>query len=269
MQNERKSNSKGAYSAMISIVIPIYNEEGNILQLCIELQNAVEGYSEDIEVLFVDDGSSDQSYARICTAMTHNSSIKVIRLKKRYGQDVALFAGFENACGDIIISMDGDLQDDPNDIKLLLAKIEEGYDIVCGWRKKRDGQSILRMLIAGVGNNVGRLLFGLAIHDFNATFKAYKRTVIQDFVFFKGYHRFIPVFAKINGYKIAEVVIKNNLRHKGRSQYVFGGLSRVIPVIRYGILLKIAIVFRLDFLQYRKVYSPSVVIPAEAGIQEK
>lgn len=173
----------------------------------------------------------------------------LITFKKNYGQDAALAAGLRKARGEIVITMDGDLQDDPKDIKLFIDEINKGYDIVCGWRRFRAKRHIFREILTFLGNKLGRIVFGLPIHDFNATFKAYRKSAIDKLYFFKGFHRFIPVMAKMSNIRFKEVEIKNNSRFDGNSKYKFWGINRILKVPKDAFLLKIFCSFFKNYPQ--------------------
>ncbi|MDD5044667.1 MAG: glycosyltransferase family 2 protein [Candidatus Omnitrophica bacterium] len=222
---------------LISIIIPVFNEEGNIRESYLKLKDALDLLGYDSEVIYINDGSTDSGGSIIKEICGSDRSVKAITFMKNYGQDAALAAGFRHARGDVIIAMDSDLQDDPGDIKLFLEKINEGYDLVCGWRKSRPRRHILREILAFAGNRSGMAVFGLPFHDFNATFKAYRRTALDNFYFFKGFHRFIPVLATMNNLNIKEIEIRNNPRFSGHSKYAFFGLKRVSIVLKDAVAL--------------------------------
>jgi len=221
-----------------SVVIPIFNEEESLLILHERLCSAMKDVCEEFQIIYVNDGSTDSSNDIIKEICRNDLSVRLITFKKNYGQDAALAAGLRKACGEVVIAMDGDLQDDPQDIKLFLDEIDKGYDIVCGWRRYRAKRHIFREIIAFMGNKLGRIIFGLSVHDFNATFKAYRRSVIDRLYFFKGSHRFIPVLAAMNNFSLKEIEIKNSSRFSGHSKYNFWGLNRVLKVSKDALLLK-------------------------------
>ncbi|MCP2520250.1 glycosyltransferase family 2 protein [Candidatus Aminicenantes bacterium AC-708-M15] len=212
----------------ISIVVPFYNEEENIEELYKRLTETLKKLKKSYELIFVDDGSSDKTYQILCELHKKDKHVNIVKLKKNFGQTAALAAGFDHAEGKIIISMDGDLQHDPADIPKLLDKMEEGYDIVSGWRKKRVDNLIFRRIPSLVANRIMRFLSGVKIHDFGTTFKAYKKEVIKNIHLYGELHRFIPALASRMGVRITEVPIKNIVRQRGKSKY---GLSRVRRVL--------------------------------------
>jgi len=212
----------------ISIIVPFYNEQENIKELYDRLTQVLKKLNLKYELIFIDDGSTDNTYQLLTEIFLKDKKFKFINLRKNFGQTAALSAGFDLAQGEIIISMDGDLQHDPADIPKLLDKMKEGYDIVSGWRKNRVDNLIFRRFPSMVANRIMKSLSGVNIHDFGTTFKAYKREVIKDIHLYGELHRFIPALASRTGVRITEVPIKNIVRHKGKSKY---GLSRVRRVI--------------------------------------
>jgi glycosyltransferase involved in cell wall biosynthesis len=224
----------------ISVVVPFYNEEDNIEELHNQLIRVLDGLGLSYELIFIDDGSTDRSSNILQKVFESDERVKVIRLRKNFGQTAALQAGFDHAKGEIIISMDGDLQHDPEDIPKLLAPMEEGYDIVSGWRKERKDHFLLRRFPSWVANRIMRLLSGVKIHDFGTTFKVYKRDVLEGIRLYGELHRFIPALISRTGVKITEVPIKNVVRQKGKSHY---GLSRVRRVLFDLITVKFIISF--------------------------
>jgi glycosyltransferase involved in cell wall biosynthesis len=212
----------------ISIVVPFYNEEDNIEELYEKLTHVLNDLDVSYELIFIDDGSTDKTHDILMGLFDSDKTVKVIILRKNFGQTAALQAGFDHAKGEVIITMDGDLQHDPEDIPKLLAPLEEGFDIVSGWRKERKDHFLLRRFPSWVANRIMRLLSGVKIHDFGTTFKAYKRNVLEGLRLYGELHRFIPALISRTGVKITEVPIKNVVRQKGKSKY---GLSRVRRVL--------------------------------------
>ncbi len=212
----------------ISIVVPFYNEEDNIEELYEQLTRVLKGLGVSYELIFIDDGSTDRSHDILIRVFESDKTVKVIRLRKNFGQTAALQAGFDHAKGEVIITMDGDLQHDPEDIPRLLAPLEQGFDIVSGWRKERKDNFLLRRFPSWVANRIMRLLSGVKIHDFGTTFKVYKHDVLKGIRLYGELHRFIPALISRTGVKITEVPIKNVVRQKGKSNY---GLSRIRKVL--------------------------------------
>ena len=213
---------------MLSIVVPIHNEEPAILSLYDQLTRALESLARPYEILFVDDASTDRSFELLANLVETDARLKVIRLRRNFGQTAALSAGFDEAQGEIIVSLDGDLQHDPADIPALLAKIDEGYDIASGWRKDRVDNAITRKLPSRVANWLMAKISGLDLRDFGTTFKAYRAEVLKDVNLYGDLHRFIPALASFYGARVAEVPIRNVPRPCGASHYGLGRTFRVL-----------------------------------------
>jgi glycosyltransferase involved in cell wall biosynthesis len=212
-----------------SIVVPFHNEQDSVAELHRQLSEVLNGRYEPAEIIFVDDHSTDATVDILKSIAEKDRRVVVIRLKRNYGQTVALAAGFDYAEGDVIISMDGDLQHDPADIPQLLSTFEEtGCDIVSGWRKKRVDNFLLRRAPSRVANWLMSKLSGVNIHDFGTTFKVYRKDTIKQIKLYGDMHRFIPALASWNGATIVEVPIRNIERPGGRSHY---GLSRTLRVL--------------------------------------
>ncbi len=213
---------------MLSIVIPIHNEEPSILPLYDRLTRVLEGLRKPYEILFVDDASTDRSFDLLANLVETDARLKVIRLRRNFGQTAALSAGFDEAQGSVIISLDGDLQHAPEDIPALLAKIEEGYDIASGWRKNRVDNAITRKFPSRIANWLMAKASGVDLRDFGTTFKAYRAEVIKEVNLYGELHRFIPALASFYGARIVEVPIRNIPRASGASHY---GLGRTFNVL--------------------------------------
>ncbi len=213
--------------ARYSIVVPFHNEEENVTALYARLKQAMEQVADSFEMVFVDDGSSDRSYKMLEEIAAVDSRVLVVKLRRNFGQTSALAAGFDHASGEFILAMDGDLQHDPNDIPVFLEKLEEGYDVVSGWRRHRTDSILLRRIPSGCANWLMAKLSGVDIHDFGTTFKAYRREVIQNIPLYGEMHRFIPALASWYGASICEVPIKNANRERGKSHYGVGRTFRV------------------------------------------
>jgi glycosyltransferase involved in cell wall biosynthesis len=217
---------------MLSLVIPVHNEERSILPLYDRLTVVLEALQQPYEILFVDDASTDRSFELLANLVETDARLKVIRLRRNFGQTAALSAGFHEAKGAVIIAMDGDLQHAPEDIPALLAKINEGYDIASGWRKDRVDNAITRKIPSRIANWLMARASGLDLRDFGTTFKAYRAEVLKDINLYGELHRFIPALASFYGARVAEVPIRNTPRASGESHY---GLSRTFRVL-FGIL---------------------------------
>lgn len=213
---------------MISVTIPIYNEEGNIPVLYEKVTAALRDISRPWELIFVNDGSSDTSEDLLNEIADKDPNVKVIHFRKNFGQTAAMMAGFQFAKGDIIIPMDGDLQNEPGDIPQLLAKLEEGYDVVSGWRKDRQDNALKRNLPSIMANQLISFVSGVRLHDFGCSLKAYRREVIKGVRLYGEMHRFLPIYTRWHGAKIAEVTVRHYARAHGKSKY---GLERVLKVL--------------------------------------
>lgn len=212
----------------VSVVIPVHNEEKNLLSLYDQLLKVLENRPGRSEILLVDDASTDGTLELLRNLTAVDPRLKVVRLRRNFGQTAALAAGFELAQGDIIVAMDGDLQHDPADIPALLDKLDEGFDIASGWRKERADNPLTRKLPSRIANWLMARVSGVPLHDFGTTFKAYRRETIKDIRLYGELHRFIPALASLNGARIAEVPIRNVVRTDGNSHY---GLSRTFRVL--------------------------------------
>jgi glycosyltransferase involved in cell wall biosynthesis len=213
---------------MLSVVIPIHNEEPSILPLYDRLTAVLESLQKPYEIIAVDDASTDRSFDLLANLVETDAHLKVVRLRRNFGQTAALSAGFDEAQGSVIISLDGDLQHAPEDIPLLLAKIQEGYDIASGWRKDRVDNALTRKLPSRIANWLMAKASGIQLRDFGTTFKAYRAEVLKEINLYGELHRFIPALASFYGARIAEVPISNTPRAAGGSHY---GLGRTFNVL--------------------------------------
>lgn len=211
----------------ISIVIPLLNEEENVEEAYRQVKLVLSGIGRPYEMVFVDDGSRDRTLPILKGIASKDGSVRVISFRKNFGQTAAMSAGFDYSLGKIIIPMDGDLQNDPKDIPRLIAKIEEGYDVVSGWRKDRKDELIRRKLPSMTANWLISRITGVHLHDYGCTMKAYKKEVVQNLNLYGEMHRFLPALASIYGVKVAEVVVQHHPRLRGKSKY---GLSRILKV---------------------------------------
>ena len=210
-----------------SIVVPFHNEEENVTVLYARLKQVMEQVGEPFELVFVDDGSVDRTYKLLEEIAAVDSRVLIVKLRRNFGQTSALAAGFDHASGEFVLAMDGDLQHDPNDIPAFLEKLDEGYDVVSGWRKVRIDNFILRRVPSACANWLMAKLSGVNIHDFGTTFKAYRREVIQNIPLYGEMHRFIPALASWYGASICEIPIRNVNRERGKSHYGIGRTFRV------------------------------------------
>jgi glycosyltransferase involved in cell wall biosynthesis len=210
-----------------SIVVPFHNEEENVTTLYDRVKLMMEQVGDSFEMVFVDDGSRDRTYRLLEEIAAVDSRVLVIKLRRNFGQTSALAAGFDHAQGDFLISMDGDLQHDPEEIPNFLARLEEGYDVVSGWRAHRADSLLLRRIPSRCANWLMARISGVDIHDFGSTYKAYRREVIHNIPLYGEMHRFIPALASWYGASICEIPITNPRRQYGQSHY---GLSRTVGV---------------------------------------
>lgn len=231
---------KSDSSIQFSIVVPFFNEQENIPPLYMKLTEVMDGIGEPYELIFVDDGSKDNTFKVLSDIYEHDRRVNIVRLRRNFGQTAALKAGFDFARGEVIISMDGDLQHDPEEIPRFVEKMEEGYDLVSGWRYQRKDAWLTRQLPSRMANWMMAKLSGIELHDFGTTFKAYRREIIQEIQLYGELHRFIPALASSSGAKIAEVPIENLQRKTGRSNY---GIGRTIRVFLDLLIVK----FLLDY----------------------
>jgi glycosyltransferase involved in cell wall biosynthesis len=247
---------------VISVVVPVHDEERTVALLFDELQAALDPLGQPWEAVFVDDGSTDGSFGALTRLHNGHDNVRVVRLRRNFGKAAALAAGFTNAQGDIVVTIDGDLQDDPMEIPRLLAKLDEGFDLVSGWKAHRR-DPITRRALSRIFNWVTGRVSGLRLHDLNCGLKAYRAEVVQGLRLYGELHRFIPVLAHYRGYRIAELPVNHRPREHGRSRYgverylrgfldlltvsfigryryrplhLFGGLGLLLGVLGVGVL---------------------------------
>ena len=224
----------------ISIVIPVYNEEASIILLYNSLKEVCNRLGLNYELIFIDDGSTDSTYGILSELYQKTSKLRVIKFRKNYGQTAGMSAGFRYAKGKVIISMDGDLQNDPKDIPKFLKKIEEGNDIVCGWRRNRQDKLISRKIPSKAANWLIGKITGIPIHDNGCSLKAYKSALIKNISLYSDLHRFIPAMASLTGARTTEIVVNHHPRQFGNAKY---GLSRVWKVLFDIVSVKMLISF--------------------------
>jgi glycosyltransferase involved in cell wall biosynthesis len=212
----------------VSIVIPVLNEEGNLPALYEELTEVLEHHGKRYELIFVDDGSTDASFALLSSIHHRDPSLRVIRFRKNFGQTAALAAGFAEAQAPVIVTLDADLQNDPRDIPLMLERLDAGFDMVCGWRKDRKDPFLSRRLPSQIANWLISVTTGVNLHDYGCTLKAFRSEVVKNLHLYGEMHRFIPAVASGMGVSIDEVVVGHRLRREGQSKY---GISRTLRVI--------------------------------------
>ncbi len=222
-----KKSGDEADLPQISVVVPLLNEQDNLVQLYQETTEALEG-KLSFECIFVDDGSTDDSFAILRSLQEKDERLRVIRFRRNFGQTAAMSAGFAHARGAVIIPMDADLQNDPRDIPMLVAKLDEGYDVASGWRKKRQDAALTRLLPSLIANWLIARITGVRIHDYGCTLKAYRREVLEEIRLYGEMHRFIPALASWSGARVAECVVHHRPRTAGIAKY---GLGRTFKVL--------------------------------------
>lgn len=218
----------------LSVVIPLVNEEENLRPLYTELKKALASLDQEYEMIFVDDGSSDDSFSVLEGLHNKDKTVKVIQFRRNFGKASALSAGFKCASGKVIVTMDADLQDDPKEIPNFVNKLDEGYDLVSGWRFKRE-DPFSKTISSRLFNYLTSILTGIRVHDFNCGFKAYRKEIIKEINLYGELHRYIPVLAHWMGYRIGEIKVKHHSRVYGKSKYgtrrLFGGLADLFTVL--------------------------------------
>jgi len=211
----------------VSIIVPVFNEEENLRNLYKSLTDVMEKIAYSYEIIFIDDGSTDSSNEILCS-LTDDLKVKIISFRKNYGQTAAIAAGFDKSSGDYIVNLDAGLQNDPDDIPKLLKKIEEGFDVVSGWRKNRKDSKFTRLIPSKVANIIIRLISGVKLHDLGCSLKAYRKIITNDINLYGEMHRFIPILAYFVGAKITEIPVNHRPRKYGKSKY---GLKRTFKVV--------------------------------------
>jgi len=209
---------------VVSVVIPVHDEERSVALLYDELRSALEPLDVEWEAIFVDDGSTDGTFAALTRLHNANDNVRVVRLRRHFGKAAALGAGFDQARGDTVVTVDGDLQDDPAEIPRLLAKLDEGFDLVSGWKARRR-DPLSRRVLSRVFNSVTSRFSGVRLHDMNCGLKAYRAEVVRGLRLYGELHRFIPVLAHYRGFRIAELPVNHRPREHGRSRY---GIERYL-----------------------------------------
>jgi glycosyltransferase involved in cell wall biosynthesis len=225
-----KEGAKGMreHFNMLSVISPVFNEEGNLRKLHSELNETLEELGIDYELIFVDDGSTDGSYSVLKELALSHERTKLVKLKRNYGQTLAIQAGIDHSSGDVIVVIDADLQNDPKDIPRLLEKLKEGYDVVSGWRRKRKDALLTRRLPSAIANWLVSRISGVHLHDHGCTLKAYRRSAITSLRLYGEMHRLLPAYLGQLKFKITEVEVNHRPRVWGRSKY---GLERTVKVL--------------------------------------
>lgn len=216
----------------ISIVIPAKNEEKSVTILYNEILSALQKLGHDYELIFIDDGSTDQTYLELEQLHKKNKKVKIIKLRGNFGKSIALQVGFDHAQGGIIITMDADLQDNPEDISQFLNQLDKGYDLVSGWKKNRRDPQLTKVIPSRIVNLLTRFLTGLEIHDINCGFKAYKREVIENLNLYGELYRFIPVIAMKQNFRVGETIVDHRPRKFGKTKYGWGrGIKGILDLL--------------------------------------
>lgn len=218
----------------LSVVIPIYNEENNISLLCQELAETLDEMAQPYEIIFIDDGSDDASFERLISVRDKFPDMKIIKFKKNYGQSAALDAGFKNAVGDIIVSLDGDRQNDPKDIPRMIEELEKGYDVICGWRYQRKDPFLKRFISRGA-YILRNIILKDRIHDSGCTLRAYRKVCFEQMQLYGEMHRFIPALLAWEGFKVTEVKVNHRPRLHGKTKYT---MSRIFKGILDMVIVK-------------------------------
>lgn len=223
-----QSNQTKTDAPELSLFLPVMDEEENLRPMHAKIANALDALGKSAEVIYVDDGSTDRSLAILKEIAAEDERVRVISLRRNYGQTAAMSAGIDAARGEILIPMDADLQNDPADIARLLEKLDEGFDVVSGWRKNRQDKMLSRKIPSQIANRIISWIGGVPLHDYGCSLKAYRRDVIQDVKLYGEMHRFIPIYAAWAGARVTEIPVDHHARTMGRSKY---GISRTIKVI--------------------------------------
>jgi len=231
---------------VLSVVVPIFNEEGNIPILCERLLPVLRNLAMPFEVIAVNDGSRDQSLDELRTEADRHQELKIVNLRRNYGQTAAIMAGIDHAAGEIIVTIDADLQNDPEDIPALIDRLNDGYDVVSGWRKDRKDAAIRRNFVSSLANRLISRISGVKLNDYGCTLKAYRQDVLRGMRLYGEMHRFIPIYASWMGAKIIELPVRHYPRKIGKSKY---GLDRIIKV-----LLDLIVVKFLDRYFIKPIY---------------
>ena len=226
---------RGTRAVLLSVIIPVFNEQDNIPLLHASISRVLKEQQYNYEVIYVDDGSTDESFTQLSSLASSDPHVHVVKLRRNFGQTAAISAGVHYSTGEILVFMDGDLQNDPVDIPRMLAKLDEGYDVVSGWRKNRKDAQLSRKLPSWLANRLISKVSGTHLHDYGCTLKAYRREVFQHVRLYGEMHRFIPAYAALTGAAIAEIEVTHHPRRFGVSKY---GISRTFRVILDLVTLK-------------------------------
>lgn len=223
---------------MISVVIPVFNEEDNITPLYEELEEVIPKLSEEYEIIFVDDGSTDNTLSNLLKLIEVHNHLRVIQFKRNFGKSAALTAGFNQVKGEIVVTLDGDGQDNPTNIPLLFEELSQDVDVVCGWRYKRK-DSLIKKLNSGIYNLLNRIFTKSAVHDNNCMLRVYRKEVISNLILLKGAHRYLPSIIGRSGFKVIEKKVSHRSRLSGKSKYNTKRLFKgFLDLFRYNLTLK-------------------------------
>jgi glycosyltransferase involved in cell wall biosynthesis len=244
----------------LSVIVPLYNEEANVVRLYQAIVRALDPLDIEYEILFVDDGSSDGTVAESSKLAEQDQRLRILKFRRNYGQTPAMAAGIDYAQGNILVTMDGDLQNDPDDIPRFLEKINEGFDIVVGWRHKRQDKLVTRKIPSIIANRLIGKITGVPIKDNGCSLKAYKASVIKNIPLYSEMHRFIPAMSSLAGTKIAEIKVKHHARKFGESKY---GLSRIYKVLLDLIAIKTILSF---YFRPMLLFAACSIISAGIGL---
>ena len=223
-----KDRSASEAVTELSVIVPVFNEEESIAPLVMALMSVLGRTGQHFEIIFVDDGSTDRSAERLASAVAAHPEIKVIQFRYNAGQTAALMAGIDYASGDTIVTIDADLQNEPEDIPMLLSKLDEGVDVVSGWRKDRQDAAIRRNFVSRIANILISHISGIRLHDYGCTLKAYRKEVLRGMRLYGEMHRFVPIYASWMGAKVVELPVRHRARRFGQSKY---GLNRTFKVV--------------------------------------
>jgi glycosyltransferase involved in cell wall biosynthesis len=249
---------------VLSVIAPLYNESQNVRPLVEWILEALKTYAHAFEIILVDDGSRDDTWEQVRAAAGADPRVHGIHLGYNVGQTAAMMAGFDHARGEVIVSLDGDLQNDPRDIPALVDKLEEGYDLVCGWRRKRQDKLLLRKVPSWVANRLIRRLTGVPITDNGCSLKAYRRDLLDRLPLYAEQHRFIPAISASVGARIAEMPVRHHARRFGESKY---GISRTVKVLVDLLTLKMITTFRSrPLVGFAMASIPALVVALAFGI---
>jgi len=244
MKNQKIKTSDNNHSDIkkdLSLVIPVYNESGNLVELYERILKVLETLNKDYEIIFINDGSQDDSLDVLKNIQKNNERILIINFRRNFGQTAAFAAGFDHASGDMIVTMDSDLENSPEDIPKLLTRIEEGYDLVSGWRINRKDNYLLRILPSKIANYIISFICGIKLHDYGCSLKAYRSEILQNIKLYGEMHRFIPALASTMGISAVEIPVEHVKRNKGKSNYT---IFRFVKVILDLILIKFLLKYR-------------------------